>query len=604
LAHADKRSTLQLVRPEDDLSRRGIVVVCLLIFFIAVGVRLLHWQNNWLTIDENMWRLTARYKEDAQFLVNGHIRSFVRGNTREPDTGLLMHTPGYPILISVVEKISGNSQTSLRIFHILCGAATAVLVFLIASNLLPSGAAIIAGLLVAVSPQLSFNSLLLLPDTITTFPILLAMLLIVRARERPRVIMMIVAGMAIGVSCWLRANALLLSPFLAVLILVLFGDRRWTYAACFVTAALLVIAPITIRNALLYQSFLPLSLGSGVILVEGIADYDADHRFGFEKYDDDLCHQEAQLYNRPDYADDLFKPDGIKRERARRDRAQAVILSNKLWYFGVMARRAVSMLDYQQVSIISTEPSITHRMELTGQTKPTFTISVAADKQALQIKGNDSSNGVLFTSAPISIKTRSDYLVRIPLQLEQGRMVIRVERVDNGNALVSATIPDSLTKESMSLAQMAFVSDAADQIRIVVANAQIEPLRSIMQIRDMEVFELGPASYLWTRYPRTLVKSIQKFFVTRWMLPLALVGCFVLALSRQWSTLAIILAVPTYYLSVHSPLHVEPRYVLAMQYFFLMLVAVTLYWGGSKVLRLIRTIRPKQKESTLMRINQ
>ena len=99
----------------------------------------------------------------------------------------------------------------------------------------------------------------------------------------------------------------------------------------------------------------------------------------------------------------------------------------------------------------------------------------------------------------------------------------------------------------------------------------------------MELFRLGAASYLWTRYPRMLVKSFQKFFKTKWMLPLLLAGIVLLSLASRGRILAVSLSAPAYYLCIHSPLHMEPRYALAMHYFFSLLIAVALHWLGVRL---------------------
>jgi hypothetical protein len=594
-------------------SRQKLALICLLIFFIAAGVRLLQWQNNRLTIDHTMWRLTERYQEEAQLLLNGEFAAFVRGSTTEPDPGILMHTPGYPLLIAVIYRISGNSDTAVRLFQILIDAGAALLLFLMTVELLPSAVAIIAGLLAAFSPQLAYSSLLLLPDSLSGFPILLAIYLIIRASKRPRILTVMVAGAAIGLSCWLRANALLLAPFLCLLMFVLFERaRRWRYAAALGGAALLVIAPITIRNAIVFRSFIPLSLGAGQNLVAGIADYDPEKRFGFEAYDDAACRQEAELYNRPDYAADLYRPDGIQRERARIGRVVAVIRSNKLWFLGIMLRRATLMLAYEQVPIVSVEPSVTNSLEVTNETELAWAsspaeliaghafsgpaqLSLMENNQALRIMGDDSSDGKQFTSALIDVKRKSDYLLRLPVRIEQGRMVIRVENGQTGATLASATIPDSLEpdapmKDSLTVIQLPFVNTGADQVRIVLANAQAQPTPSLIHIGGLEMFRLGAASYLWTRYPRALVKIVQKFFKTNWMLPLMLSGIVFLSLARRGRVLAIALVVPAYYLCVHSPLHIEPRYVLVMHYFFSILIATALYWCGKRLVEVAQRL--------------
>lgn len=590
----------------DGFNRRRLALICLSIFFIATGVRLLQWQNNWLTIDKSMWRLTERYREEAQFLLDGDLRAFIRGSTPDPDPGILMHTPGYPLLMALIYEMSGNSDTALRLFQVLADACATLLIFLITVEILPRAAAILAGLIAAFSPQLSFSSLLLLPDSLSGLPILLAIYLMVRASKHPRMLTLIAAGCALGLSCWLRANALLLAPFLCLLVLLLFDrDRRWRYAAAFLAAALLVIAPITIRNAIVFRSFIPLSLGAGQNLVAGIADYDPEKRFGMEAFDDAACRQEAELYNRPDYAADLYRPDGIERERARRARAISVIRSNKLWFLGVMARRAALMLEYERVPIVSVEPSVTNSLEATDEAEPTWTSSPAnllannpafsgqagasltENNQALRITGDNSREGKALTFAPINLKRKSDYVLRLPVKVEQGRMVIRVESADTGATLASATIPDSLesdalAKDSMIVLQLPFVNASADQVRVALVNAESKEMPPIIHIGEMEMRRLGAASYLWTRYPRALVKIVQKFFKTAWMLPLMLIGLVILALARRGRVLAILLAVPAYYLCVHSPLHVEHRYVLVMHYFFSILIATALYWFGKR----------------------
>src|SRR5213078_248302 len=56
------------------------------------------------------------------------------------------------------------------------------------------------------------------------------------------------------------------------------------------------------------------------------------------------------------YAGSLYNPDGIPREKYRRDRGVQIIRENPLWFGGVMARRAVSMLEPERVPPVA--PSV------------------------------------------------------------------------------------------------------------------------------------------------------------------------------------------------------------------------------------------------------
>ena len=578
-----------------EISRRRLLVLCFVVFAVAAGVRLLHWQNNWLTIDNVMNKTAARYKEEAQSLSHGDFRAFIRGHSAEPDTGMLIHTPGYPVLIAAVYQLTRNSNVALRLVHIACGAAAAVLVMLIALELLPTGVALLAALFAAVSPQLSYYSLVLLPDSIVAVPILLAMYLLVRACKRPNQWLIVAAGVCLGLSCWLRANALLLAPFVCLFIPLLFPRDKWLrYPVLLVTAAVLAVLPITIRNTLVFKSFIPLTLGTGTNLMEGIADYDPAKRFGMEQHDHMVAQQEAALYHRPDYAEDLYRPDGILRERLRVGRAWAVIKGNKTWFTGVMARRVGKMLSYEPVSIVAVEPSITNSpntssgqlewrrspFDLAASNADAARKQVSPFGQTLRITGDAQQN--TFPLSTIKVQPQSDYLLAVLVRPVEGRMTINVIRIDNGKTVASATVPDSLDPRApkdgdFTVLSLPFVNPDADQLKIVVAGGEHPSNLSAIEIGPIDLYRLGPASYLWTKYPRMLVKTFQKFFTTGWMLPLALVGIGLLALARRFDALAIACAVPLYFLLSHAPLHLELRYILPIHYFWAMLVATSLY---------------------------
>ncbi|MFL6257034.1 MAG: hypothetical protein ACJ74T_18665, partial [Pyrinomonadaceae bacterium] len=132
-----------------------------------------------------------------------------------------------------------------------------------------------------------------------------------------------------------------------------------------VAGALLAVAPLTIRNAVVYGHFIPVSLGGGQTLIEGIGDYDPAGRFGLPATDVELQRQEAEMYDRPEYATSLFGPDAIERDRRRRARAFAVIRAHPLWFACVMVRRASTMLRLERVPLASNAVPISE-----GWTRP------------------------------------------------------------------------------------------------------------------------------------------------------------------------------------------------------------------------------------------
>jgi 4-amino-4-deoxy-L-arabinose transferase-like glycosyltransferase len=302
--------------------------------------------------------VTENYRQLARLLGANGAASFYdpASSTSEPD--LLGHPPGYPFVLACVYALFGESDAAVQIFQAACDALAAALVFLIAAELLTFGVGVVAGLLAGVAPQFCWNSLMLLPDTLAVLPLLAAVWLLVRARAGRSLLKALGAGVLCGLSCWLRANALLLAPFLAFAAVPFLFEkgRRVRAALALVAGALLAVAPLTLRNAVVYGHFIPVSLGAGQTLIEGIADYDRERRFGLPDTDLGLTRMEAEEAGRPEYAAALFTPDGIERDRRRTRRALVVIREHPAWFAGVMLRRAGSMLRLERTPLSTTAP--------------------------------------------------------------------------------------------------------------------------------------------------------------------------------------------------------------------------------------------------------
>lgn len=329
-----------------------------LVFAAAFGVRLLCWRDVRFEAYKVQTAVTENYKHLARLLGENGPASFYDAGSTTSEPDLLGHPPGYPFVLAAVYGLFGESDAAAQIFQAACDALAAAFVFLIAAELLTYGVGLIAGLLAVIAPQFCWNSVMLLPDTLAVLPLLAAVYLLTRARARRPVLKALGAGLLVGLSCWLRANALLLAPFMALCAVpFLFAKgARVRPALALVAGALLAVAPVTLRNAVVYGHFIPVSLGAGQTLVEGIADYDPERRFGLPDTDVELTRMEATEAGRPEYAGSLFTPDGIERDRWRTRRALAVIKANPFWFGGVMLRRAVSMLRLERTPLAGAAP--------------------------------------------------------------------------------------------------------------------------------------------------------------------------------------------------------------------------------------------------------
>ncbi|MFN2415156.1 MAG: ArnT family glycosyltransferase, partial [Pyrinomonadaceae bacterium] len=336
---------------------RRRAVAFALVFAAAFGVRLLCWRDARFEAQKVQSAVSQNYRHFARLLGENGAASFYdpSSTTGEPD--LLGHPPGYSFVLAALYAAFGESDTAAQLFQIVCDSLAAALVLLIGAELLSFGVGAVAGVLAALSPQFCWNSLTVLPDTLAVLPVLLAVYLLARACEGRAPLKALGAGALVGVSCWLRANALLLAPFMLLAVPLLFArGRRARPALALVAGAVLVLAPLTLRNAVVFGHFIPVSLGAGQTLVEGIADYDPERRFGLPDTDVELTRMEALEAGRPEYAASLFTPDGIRRDRERTRRALAVMAAHPVWFAGVMARRAGSMLRLERTPLASDAP--------------------------------------------------------------------------------------------------------------------------------------------------------------------------------------------------------------------------------------------------------
>jgi len=102
-----------------------------------------------------------------------------------------------------------------------------------------------------------------------------------------------------------------------------------------------------------FHHFVPVSLGAGQTMLEGIGDYDPARKFGIPNTDMELMKLESEEYKRPDYYGTLWQPEGVKRDRIRLARAVSVVRANPAWFLSVMVRRAASMLRLERAPRIS-----------------------------------------------------------------------------------------------------------------------------------------------------------------------------------------------------------------------------------------------------------
>jgi len=208
-----------------------------------------------------------------------------------------------------------------------------------------------AGGIAALWPLPAFYGAVPLADAPTSWIVLAATWMLLLAAKRKSLGWAVGAGALIGVSCWLRANAMLL-VFVWAAAIFLFTRATWQrraiLAAGMVISGLLIISPVVLRNAITFHEFVPTGLGAGTNLLEGMGETERGNKeFGLPGSDRELIEQERTAANAPPDAQfELYYPEGIQRDRARVRRALQIIKQHPFWYAGTVAQRMAAVLKY------------------------------------------------------------------------------------------------------------------------------------------------------------------------------------------------------------------------------------------------------------------
>ncbi len=330
--------------------RRALVVLCVLLLSFAVRALTANFMRAHLA--DAGWFQTgtfAIFDNQARDILDGRASLFWIDDPSR--TQAAVYPPGYSSWLALLYGVTGaRSVYVVQNVQWVLDALSVLLVLGIGVTAFGWRVGLLAGALAALSPLLALYGATPMADAPTSWVVLGGVWMFLLAAERRSWKWALGAGAMVGASCWLRANALLLVFGWAVCLAVLVRGAwalRLRLAAAVLGAAVLVVTPIIVRNAVAFHAFLPTGMGVGTNLWEGIGETERAAEFGAVYGDANLVEQErAQMGLGADAPLGLYWPDGVRRDRERARKAFGVILSHPLWYARVMARRMWGVLNY------------------------------------------------------------------------------------------------------------------------------------------------------------------------------------------------------------------------------------------------------------------
>ena len=244
-------------------TKAGYIVAMLAFFVFFAGLAYSYWLGD-----------TLRYFDEGDYYAiaqNLALKGFFSTDGLSPS---LFRPPGYPFMLSVAVWM-GAGVVQLRAINFALLAGCVVLVYALLRKHVTPLAGLSGAIMVLCYPVLFYTAGALYPQTLGAF-LLLASLWILIGRDQgtskalshnKSSVRHLLAGVAFGF-------LILVIPTFIVSLLVttlwLSLGRRMLKSACIVTIAALVIVGIwTIRNYLIFKTFVPVSANSGVMLIAG-----------------------------------------------------------------------------------------------------------------------------------------------------------------------------------------------------------------------------------------------------------------------------------------------------------------------------------------------
>lgn len=176
--------------------------------------------------------------------------------------------PGFPFLVSVGYRALGIHLKLVFVLNVVLSTATAVLLYVVATRMLGRAAGRFAGIAFALLPGPIFFTGLFLSETTFIFLLVGVLALAILLPERSWT--PVVLGVALGVAALTRGEGLLM-PVIPLALWWGHVDRRtWIRRTVILIGTMaLVVAPWTIRNAVVMDSFIPVATNPSTTLWSG-----------------------------------------------------------------------------------------------------------------------------------------------------------------------------------------------------------------------------------------------------------------------------------------------------------------------------------------------
>ena len=195
-------------------------------------------------------------------------RGLIQGEGYHEEGKRAFRPPGYPYFLAALYTLFGAHPLPVELVQTVLAVITCLLIYLLGKRLANERTGLIAAGLFAAYPQFIRYAGNLYVETLFIFLFLVVLVLLFDIVQKPSYPKSMIAGFCLGLSALVREVSLfILLPILLWAILMMRGSsekRQWgKMLSLFLVFFVLAISPWTLRNYLLFHSFIPISTSGG-----------------------------------------------------------------------------------------------------------------------------------------------------------------------------------------------------------------------------------------------------------------------------------------------------------------------------------------------------
>ena len=181
----------------------------------------------------------------------------IAGGSWLAGTDPFVRSPLYMYFLGILYKLFGSDLLLPRLAGALIGSINVLLILLLSKRLFGLPAALISGVVATFFWPLIFFDGELLTTSMTVMMGLIVLLLFVRCYDQPTWQRVVWLGVSVGIAAATRENYFPLIGWIFLFLVIAW--RRLLLPAVFLVSALLAVSPVTLRNYLVLDDFVPIT---------------------------------------------------------------------------------------------------------------------------------------------------------------------------------------------------------------------------------------------------------------------------------------------------------------------------------------------------------